>query len=103
MFETVLPETVFGPFLNIDYEDKISTPTQPQNSLLRIFRLQPGLERNFLLKRTWSGRKLLPLQFPGRKDNQVSLARTFLCAPGSESESADLGAGVGQMFLRLSH
>ena len=38
---------------------------QPQNSLLRTFRLQPGLEWKFLLRRTWSGAKLLPLQFPG--------------------------------------
>ena len=37
---------------------------QPQNSLPRIFRLQPDLERKFLLRRTWSGQKLLPLQFP---------------------------------------
>ena len=37
---------------------------QPQNSLLRIFRLKPGLEWKFLLRRTWSGQKLLPLQFP---------------------------------------
>ena len=37
---------------------------QPQSSLLRIFRLQPGLEWKFLLSRTWSGQKLLPLQFP---------------------------------------
>ena len=37
---------------------------QPQNSLLRIFRLQPGLEWKLLLRRTWSGQKLLPMQFP---------------------------------------
>ena len=44
---------------------KFSPHPPPQNSLLRIFRLQPGLERKFLLRRTWSGQKLLPLQFPG--------------------------------------
>ena len=38
---------------------------QPQSSLLRIFRLQPGLEWKFLPRRTWPGQKLLPLQFPG--------------------------------------
>ena len=30
---------------------------QTQNSLLRIFCLQPDLEQKFLLRRTWSGRK----------------------------------------------
>ena len=38
---------------------------QPQSSLLRIFRLQPGLKWKFLLRRIWSGQKPLPLQFPG--------------------------------------
>ena len=33
---------------------------QPQSSLVRIFRLQPGLERKFLLRRTWSGTKIAP-------------------------------------------
>ena len=33
--------------------------------LLRIFRLQPGPEWKSLLRRTWSGQKLLPLQFRG--------------------------------------
>ena len=47
-------------------EDQIFTPNpQPQISLLRIFRLQPGLKWRFSLRRTWSGQKLLPLQFPG--------------------------------------
>ena len=36
---------------------------QPQNSLLRIFRLQPDLEQKFSLRRTCSGRKLA--SFPG--------------------------------------
>ena len=30
-----------------------------------IFYLQPGLERKFLLMRTWSGQKLCPLQYTG--------------------------------------
>ena len=38
---------------------------QPQNSFLRIFHLQAGLKWKFLLRRTWSGQQLLPLQFPG--------------------------------------
>ena len=37
---------------------------QPQSSLLRIFRLQPGVVWKFLLRRTCSEQKLLPLQFP---------------------------------------
>ena len=34
-------------------------------SLVRIFRLQQGLEWRCLLRRTWSGQKLFQLQFPG--------------------------------------
>ena len=36
-----------------------------KNSLLKDFCLRPGLEWKFLLRRTWSGQKLRPLQFPG--------------------------------------
>ena len=40
-------------------EDQILTPhPQPQNW---IFRLRPGLEWKFLLRRSWLGQKLLPL------------------------------------------
>ena len=50
---------------------------QPQNSLLRIFHPQPGLERKFLLRRIWSGQKLLHCSFQDfhslSKENQVSL------------------------------
>ena len=44
---------------------KFDPHPQPQISLLRIFCLRPGLGWKFLLRRTWSGQKRLPLQFPG--------------------------------------
>ena len=68
---------------------------QPQNSLLRIFRLQPGLERKFLLRRTWPGKKCSHCSFHDfhslSKGNQVSLVRTFLSEPGSKSKISRLG------------
>ena len=50
----------------------------PQNSLLRMFRLQPGLERKLLLRTTWS------LQNPPTAVSRTStpLVRTFLSDPG---------------------
>ena len=58
---------------------------QPQNSLLMIFRLQPGLEWKFLLRRTWSGRNRSHCNFQDfhslSKENQISWARTFLLPP----------------------
>ena len=45
--------------------DNFDPHPQPQNSLLRAFRLQPGLEWKCFLRRTWLGQKLLSLQFPG--------------------------------------
>ena len=61
---------------------KLNPHSQPQNSVQRIFCLRPGLEREFLLIRIWSGQELLPLQFPElshylSQQNQVSLVRTF--------------------------
>ena len=61
-----------------------------------IFRLRPGLEWKFLLRRTWPGQKPFPLQFPGlfhslSKGNLVSLVRTFLSEPGSKSKINRLG------------
>ena len=47
-----------------EYEDEILTPNPNPDFLTKDFCLQPGLERIFLLRRTWSGQKLLPLQFP---------------------------------------
>ena len=41
-------------------------PTPTPEFLTKDFRLQPRLEWNFLLRRTWSVQKLLALQFPGR-------------------------------------
>ena len=63
-------EVILFPFALIAVngsQDPILTPTpQPRNSSLRIFcLLQPGLEWAFLLRRTWSGQKLLPRQFAG--------------------------------------
>ena len=47
-------------------EDQILTPRpQPQKILTNDFCRQPGLEWKFLQRRTWSGQKPLPLQFPG--------------------------------------
>ena len=69
---------------------------QPQNSLLRIFRLQPGLEWKFLLRRTCCrGKNCSHCSFQDfhslSKENQVSLVRTFLSDPGSESKISRLG------------
>ena len=66
------------------------------NSLVRIFRLQPGLERKFLLRRTccW-GENCSHCSFQDfhslSKGNQVSLVRTFLSEPGSQSKISRLG------------
>ena len=37
----------------------------PESLYTEDFCLQPGLEWKFLLRRTWLGQKLLPLQSPG--------------------------------------
>ena len=74
-------------------------PRTLSKPLTKDFRLQPGLERKFFLRRTWSGQKLLPLQFPAlsplSKKNQVSLVRTVLSHSGSESQISRLGTPVG--------
>ena len=62
---------------------------QQQNSLLRIFRLQPGLEWKFSLRRTCCrGKNCSHCSLQDfhslTKGNQVSLVRTFLSGPGSE-------------------
>ena len=48
---------------------------------LRIFRRQPGLKWKFLLRRTWSGQTLLPLQLQDfhslSEENQVFLVKMF--------------------------
>ena len=72
---------------------------QPQNSLLRIFRLQPGLEWKFLLRRTWLRQNCSYCSFQDfhslSKGNQVSLVRTFLSEPGSKSKKQQTwGLGV---------
>ena len=68
---------------------------QPQNSLLRIFRLRPGLEWKFLPRRTWLGKNCSHCSFQDfhslSKENQVSLVRTFLSESGSESKISRLG------------
>ena len=98
---------IFGP---IGSGSDFDPHPQPQSSLLRIFRLQPGLEWKFLLRRTWSGQKLLPLQFPGLSipysGKPGFLVRAFLSDPGSESKISRLGgwgwkndSDLGQDFL----
>ena len=43
----------------------VSQPTPTPDFLSEDFCLQPGLEWQFLLRRTLSGQKRLPLQIPG--------------------------------------
>ena len=52
-------------YSSCNWGSKLNTHPQPLHSSLRIFRLQPGLERKLLLRRTCSGQKLFPLRFPG--------------------------------------
>ena len=80
--------------------------SQPQNSSLRIFRRQPGLEWKFLLRRTccW-GKNCSHCSFQDfhslSKGNQVSLVRTFLSEPGSKSKNSRLGGWGGKMLLKI--
>ena len=51
-----------------------------------------------LLRRTWSGEKELPLQFPGvslpDQGESGFLTEDFLSEPDSDGKSTDLGLGV---------
>ena len=44
---------------------RFGPPPPTPEFLSKDFCLRPGLEWKFLLRRTWSGQKLLPLRFPG--------------------------------------
>ena len=46
-------------------QDPILTPTPNPRAPYKDFCLQPGLKCKFLLRRSWSGQKLLTLQFSG--------------------------------------
>ena len=56
--------------------------------LSKDFCLQPGLGWKFLLRRTWSGEKLLPLQFPG-------LSLPYYGKPSSHAESDGKSTNIG--------
>ena len=63
-----------------------------------LFHLPPGLEWKFLLRRTWLGQNCSHCSFLSfhsiSKDNQVSLVRALLSAPGSKSRIGRLGVWV---------
>ena len=78
-------------------QDQILTPPPTPEFLRKDFCLQPGLEWKVLLRRTWSGRKMLPLQFPElhslTEGNRASFVRTLFSHPESDGKSSDVGVG----------
>ena len=75
--------------------DRIVTP--PMDFLSQDFCLQPGPRWKFLLRRTRSGQKLLPLRFQHfhslSKGKQASLVSIHFSHPESDGKSADVGGG----------
>ena len=69
--------TSFLSFLQIGF----GPPPPAPDFLSKDFCLEPGLDQKRLLKRTWSDKTLLPLQFPEhlslRKENQVILGKNL--------------------------
>ena len=82
------------------HEGPISTPNPTLQFLCKDFYVQPGLGRKFLVRRTWSGQKLLPLQFPGLllpyQGKPGSLTKdSLLPQPESDGKSPEtVGSGV---------
>ena len=88
-------EWVLGSVLRL----RLRPPPPTPEFLSKNFCLQPGLQWKVLLRRTWSGQKLLPLQFPGlsphpTKGNQVS-SEGFTSPTQNHMENRQaLGSGV---------
>ena len=78
--------------------NQILTLTPNPRFLSKDFCLQPGLEGKFLLRRTRSGQKLFPLQFPGLslpyKGKPGFLSKDSLLPPRIRENRQMLGVGV---------
>ena len=88
--------------------ERISTPTL-NNSLVRIFCLQPGLAWKFLLREPGRGKSCCHCNFQNfhflSKASRVSLVRTHFSHPESDGKSSDVGVGgrIGILIFLKSH
>ena len=73
--QDLIAKSTQGSFLRIEFWP----PPPALDFLSQDFCLQPRLEWKFLLRRTWSGQKLLLLQFPGSSPQQSRLPGTPTC------------------------
>ena len=86
-------------------EDQILRHPPPTREFLsKLFCLQPGLERKFLLRRTCCrGKNCSDCNFSDfyslSKGNQVSLVRIHFSHPESDGKSADADQGESNMWL----
>ena len=95
MFRTILSQvlSIFpsgcAKIMRINFWPPPPTP----EFLSKDFCLEPGFGRKFLLRRTWSGRRLLPLQLPWLS-LVASLVRIHFSHPESDGKSSGRNSGI---------